>query len=235
MRAPPPKASRPAVHVLLLVLVAVFLVGFSELLPVHDALALKHADPSWWQFFTSMWLAPSGEVLVGNIFLCYVFGRAVERSEGSLGLWLTYIMSGLGASLASFWLLPKKAVISTVGSSGAVVGLFAMATLLTRIQWTSNRWVELACLAPFVIMTAMKTEGYLAPFYLVGGIRVGHLVPLVGGLFGAMLALGILRVLGLLLEKTKKEVKQEQQEPGGDEEVGTLVGKLVTRVIKRWL
>lgn len=58
-------------------------------------------------------------------------GKLVEEEEGNFGLWLSYIVTGAGANLVSWLILPRNAV--SVGSSGAVFGLFAISVLVKVI------------------------------------------------------------------------------------------------------
>ena len=52
----------------------------------------------------------------------------MEEEEGSLGLWISYIVTGVGANLVSWLLLPKSAI--SMGASGAVFGLFSISVLV---------------------------------------------------------------------------------------------------------
>lgn len=52
-------------------------------------------------------------------------GKLVEEEEGNFALWLSYILTGAGANLVSWLILPRNAV-----SSGAVFGLFAIDVLV---------------------------------------------------------------------------------------------------------
>ena len=55
----------------------------------------------------------------------------MEEEEGSFALWLSYILTGAGANLVSWLVLPRNAV--SVGASGAVFGLFAISVLVKVI------------------------------------------------------------------------------------------------------
>lgn len=55
-------------------------------------------------------------------------GKLVEEEEGNLGLWISYIVTGVGANLVSWLLLPRSAV--SMGASGAVFGLFTISVLV---------------------------------------------------------------------------------------------------------
>lgn len=60
--------------------------------------------------------------------ICWPIGKLVEEEEGNFGLWLSYILTGAGANLVSWLILPRNAV--SVGASGAVFGLFAISVLV---------------------------------------------------------------------------------------------------------
>lgn len=55
-------------------------------------------------------------------------GKLVEEEEGNLALWLSYILTGVGANLVSWLVLPRNTV--SVGASGAVFGLFTISVLV---------------------------------------------------------------------------------------------------------
>lgn len=55
-------------------------------------------------------------------------GKLVEEEEGNFALWISYILTGAGANLVSWLLLPRSAV--SLGASGAVFGLFAISVLV---------------------------------------------------------------------------------------------------------
>lgn len=59
-------------------------------------------------------------------------GKLVEEEEGNFALWLSYILTGAGANLVSWLVLPRNAV--SVGASGAVFGLFAISVLVKVIE-----------------------------------------------------------------------------------------------------
>jgi membrane associated rhomboid family serine protease len=52
----------------------------------------------------------------------------VEEEEGGLALWISYLITGAGANLVSWLILPR--VVVSVGASGAVFGLFAVSVLV---------------------------------------------------------------------------------------------------------
>lgn len=63
---------------------------------------------------------------LANLF--FNTGKLVEEEEGNLALWLSYILTGAGANLVSWLILPRNTV--SIGASGAVFGLFAISVLV---------------------------------------------------------------------------------------------------------
>lgn len=82
-------------------------------------------DGAWWRPVTSAFLHGSLAHLVLNMLAVFIFGRLVEHWLGSARFVATYVVSLFGASLAVLWWSDGNAL--TVGASGAVFGLFAMA------------------------------------------------------------------------------------------------------------
>lgn len=60
-------------------------------------------------------------------------GKLVEEEEGNFALWLSYILTGVGANLVSWLVLPRNSV--SIGASGAVFGLFVISVLVKVIQF----------------------------------------------------------------------------------------------------
>jgi membrane associated rhomboid family serine protease len=52
----------------------------------------------------------------------------VEEEEGSFAVWLSYLVTGVGANVVSWLVLPRSVV--SAGASGAVFGLFAVSVLV---------------------------------------------------------------------------------------------------------
>ncbi|KAG8067529.1 hypothetical protein GUJ93_ZPchr0005g14775 [Zizania palustris] len=92
------------------------------------ALYLYHAFPSWFQFVTSTFCHANWHHLSSNLFFVYIFGKLVEEEEGSFALWMSYILTGVGANLISWLVLPMSSV--SLGASGAVFGLFTISVLV---------------------------------------------------------------------------------------------------------
>ena len=85
------------VFILLLINLIVFVLDHSFHLPQIRTLYLDHIGPKWWQFITSSFCHASWQHLSSNTFLLYVFGKIVEEEEGIWGVWLTYLITAVGA------------------------------------------------------------------------------------------------------------------------------------------
>ena len=75
-------------------------------------------------FVTSMFLHGGWLHLIGNMWFLWIFGDNVEDMLGSGRYLVFYVLAGLGAGLAHYFIQPTSA-IPTVGASGAIAGVLA--------------------------------------------------------------------------------------------------------------
>lgn len=187
----PAKPSRPeqqvynGVFVLLGINLALFVLINLLGLPLQF-LYLNHSNPIWFQFITSMFCHANWAHLSGNMFSLYVFGKIVEEEEGVLGVVVSYLVTGLGASLLSWLLLPSNVV--SLGASGAVFGLFAI-SVLVKISWSWRRIIEVLILGQFVISQVVSQVQNLNA--QDGVNRIAHLG---GAAVGVALIVGLYQV-----------------------------------------
>lgn len=73
----------------------------------------------FWRLFTALFLHADLLHLAFNSYALWIFGPQVEAPYGHLRFLLIYLVSGLGASAASFLFTPA----ASVGASGAIFGL----------------------------------------------------------------------------------------------------------------
>ncbi|KAI5669333.1 hypothetical protein M9H77_19186 [Catharanthus roseus] len=153
------------------------------------ALYLYHNWPAWYQFITATFCHLNWNHLSSNLFFLYIFGKLVEEEEGNFALWLSYILTGVGANLVSWLVLPRNAV--SIGASGAVFGLFAV-SVLVKMSWDWRKILEVLILGQFVIEKVM--EAAQASAGLAGNLRQGyalqnvnHIAHLSGALVGVAL------------------------------------------------
>lgn len=117
-----------------------------------------------------------------------------------------------GGALAAQALLPRRAPLAGCAMSGALFGLFSMATLFNgRKAWHWHRCFELAALAPFVALQLTAAHGGLAQHCALQGVKLpGSWAPLLGGLAGAAAAAGLL----LLARVVAAGMRQQRQQAG---------------------
>ncbi|CAJ1972315.1 unnamed protein product [Sphenostylis stenocarpa] len=153
------------------------------------ALYLYHNWPAWYQFVTATFCHANWNHLSSNLFFLYIFGKLVEEEEGNFALWLSYILTGVGANLVSWLVLPRNSV--SVGASGAVFGLFTI-SVLVKMSWDWRKILEVLILGQFVVEKVM--EAAQASTSLSGTFHgghslqsVNHIAHLSGALVGVLL------------------------------------------------
>eukprot|EP01018_Ginkgo_biloba_P002242 Gb_14535 [translate_table: standard] len=121
-------------------------------------LYLYHDAPRWYQFITATFChvnCSSSYVLYVEFHNCR---KLVEEEEGGFALWASYLITGAGANLVSWLILPGT--IISVGASGAVFGLFAV-SVLVKISWDWRKILEVLILGQFVIEKIVLRKGEL--------------------------------------------------------------------------
>ena len=166
----------------------------AALSPFVSSLALSHARPRWWQLLTCSFLHLDLQHLAGNLFSLLVFGRDIELAEGSAGaVWLYYLITAFFASLASLLFGPRGAI--SLGASGAVFGLFAVA-VAGKVSLNLRSLLECAVLASFVVpqvLSEVKSQA-LGGTVTASGSMVGHVAHLGGAAAGVLVVLLLSRL-----------------------------------------
>ncbi|XP_051151638.1 rhomboid-like protein 11, chloroplastic isoform X2 [Andrographis paniculata] len=174
---------------ILLINLGLYLADHIFQVPWIKGLYLYHNRPAWYQFITATFCHFSWNHLSSNLFFLYIFGKLVEEEEGNFALWLSYILTGAGANLVSWLVLPRNAV--SLGASGAVFGLFAV-SVLVKMSFDWRKILEVLILGQFVVEKVM--EAAQASASLGGNFRgvyavqnVNHIAHLSGALIGVLL------------------------------------------------
>lgn len=154
------------------------------------ALPLSHWAPKWWQFITAAFVHASWEHLLGNAFSLLIFGRMVEEEEGSFGVWMTYVICGLGGNLASYATSPGTRAIA-LGASSAVFGLFIVG-VVTKLKPSIRRLMEAVILGSFAFKqvaqeVALVMGNASSSKVIAGGMSIGHAAHLGGAAAGVLL------------------------------------------------
>ena len=150
------------------------------------SLYLTLDNPSWYQYFTSMFCHGGWMHLSGNMFFLYLFGKIIEEEEGLIGVLVCYLVTGLGANLISVLFMSGGAAL---GASGAVFGLFVVSVLI-KLKWSARSIVEALILGQFVVMQLISEAKSLG-----ANDGIGHLAHVGGALTGAALVFGVARVM----------------------------------------
>ena len=179
-------------YVLMLICCISFLLDNILHVPFMKELYLYHSQPQWYQFVTHMFCHGSLEHLSSNLFQLCVFGRFVEDTEGPWGAIFIFLVCGVGAALASVFLLPASSV--GVGASGAIFGLFSASVLLRILGQGVNlkNLLEAVVLGQWVVRTVMDEMQH----QVIGGLssqgmRIAHVAHLGGALCGVLLVLAL--------------------------------------------
>ncbi|WP_211653211.1 rhomboid family intramembrane serine protease [Planococcus alpniumensis] len=80
------------------------------------------ANGEWWRFVTPIFLHGNLMHLLFNMFSLFLFGPELERLTGKVRFITIYMLAGLFASAATYFLQPLDYV--HVGASGAIFGIF---------------------------------------------------------------------------------------------------------------
>lgn len=135
------------------------------------------AEGEWWRLFTPMFLHFGITHLLFNMFSLFIFGPELERVAGKARFLTVYMLSGIFANIASFFLGGPE--MSHVGASGAIYGIFGAFGAL--IYYTKKALPQLRqIMLPIIIISLIMT--FLQPnINIIGhlsGIVVGFLIGL---------------------------------------------------------
>jgi membrane associated rhomboid family serine protease len=154
------------------------------------------AVPPWMTLITCMFLHGGWMHFLGNMWFLYIFGDNVEDRLGHFGYLLTYLGTGVLASLAHYAASPGSPV-PTIGASGAIAGVMGAYALLyphARVLAVLPIFVFLQffVLPAFVFLgiwfliqtfsgLASPVESNVAWWAHIGGFVAGAIVALVVG------------------------------------------------------
>jgi rhomboid protease GluP len=134
----------------------------------------------WWRLLSSTLLHGNLMHLANNMVLLGLLGWQLERALGGRRVALVYLLSGLGASLLSYWWHPDQL---SIGASGALFGWIGLGvTLFWRPQATASLKLILGSVA-FISGGLSLLLGFLTPnidnVAHLGGLAIGLLLGLV--------------------------------------------------------
>jgi membrane associated rhomboid family serine protease len=147
--------------------------------------------------FTSMFLHGDFAHLAGNMLFLWIYGDNVEHYLGRVAYLVTYLLTGVLATLA-FAVFSQGSLVPLVGASGAISGVLGLYFVL----FPRNRIKLFIFLFPFIFQVFLVPARVVLAFYLVvqnfvpalitnspgGGVAYGaHIGGFLAGLLLAML------------------------------------------------
>ena len=152
--------------------------GYLWLLPA----AVVQAN-AWWQVVTYMFCHANFTHLFLNMLSLYLFGVQLERRMGSGEFLLYYLVSGIGAGLATLLVnnVTGQGMVYVVGASGAI-----FAVLLAFASFFPDSRIFIFGILPMRAPTAVLVFAGIEVFSMFTNISSGvaHLTHLAGILFG---------------------------------------------------
>jgi membrane associated rhomboid family serine protease len=144
------------------------------------------ADGEWYRIVTGGFLHAGFLHIAFNMFALYILGGMLEPAIGTVRFVAVYAVSLLAGSFGALLLEPDTV---TVGASGAIFGIFAVAFLIARDRGMNEVASQLGVL---LLINLALTFG-LSDFISVGG-HLGGLAG--GGLAGLAIVAGERGMLG---------------------------------------
>lgn len=142
------------------------------------------AAGEYWRLIAAMFLHANLAHWAANSFSLYQLGRLYEELFGSTRLALTYVITGVCASLVSVMHLPPASI--AVGASGAVFGILGafFFSILRAPHYRQDRWMH----GLLVQLAFWATLHVVIGFHIPQIDNAGHIGGLVSGLVvGALL------------------------------------------------
>lgn len=140
-------------------------------------------DKQFYRLFTSMFLHGDWEHLINNMLTLAVLGLYLEPVLGRVRYSVIYVLSGIGAGLASLWF--QSGMAGSIGASGAIFGLSGALLALVlfwkgKIPGISVRRVVLMCVVSlYGGFTAVNVDNAAH----IGGILAGFLLVIITSRF----------------------------------------------------
>jgi membrane associated rhomboid family serine protease len=135
---------------------------------------------SVWRLFTYMFLHGGVLHLAFNMFVLWMFGSEIERHWGRDRFLFYYVLTGLGAGVASVLLQPNS-LRPVIGASGAVFGLLVAFALMfpSRVVYVFMLFPMRAkyfviLLGVLELVFSLDRAGGIAHFAHLGGLVTGY-------------------------------------------------------------
>ncbi len=130
------------------------------------------ADGAYWRFITSAFLHEGFLHILFNMYALYIFGPLLEQALGVRRFLAMYVTTAVAASVFVYYLAPPNAL--TIGASGAVFGLFAVALLMLIKAGQDVRFL----LVLLAVNALLSTQGNISWQGHLGGFLSGAVIGL---------------------------------------------------------
>ncbi|WP_442597599.1 rhomboid family intramembrane serine protease [Neobacillus sp. D3-1R] len=176
----------PMVSILIFINLFMFIVGYVPFFPrswiyeTFSGVNLYVADGEYWRLVTPIFLHTGFTHLLFNSFSMVLFGPALERMIGKGPFIMIYLLAGIGANIATFFLQPLTYM--HVGSSGAIFGLFgfylAITTFRKEMLSHENSQLIMTIAVLGLIMTFLQPNINITShiFGLISGFLLGYIL-----------------------------------------------------------
>jgi membrane associated rhomboid family serine protease len=180
----------------------------------------RPAHPSFLTLFTAMFLHGGWLHIIGNMLFLWIFGDNVEYRLGRIGYLLTYLGTGVVATLF-FALFVPGSDVPLIGASGAISGILGCYFL----WFPRNQVKTFVFLFPFIMTTFLIPARWVLGFFLLidnllpflissgAGGGVAHGAHIGGFLGGLGLAYALDRIPGMRYRWDSRR-KTRMKKPG---------------------
>lgn len=130
----------------------------------------------YYRLFTCMFLHYGFNHLVSNMFVLGILGWKIEMLVGRIKFTVIYILSGIGASLASaYYNMYMDEVVLSAGASGAVYGILGLLVAVAIKERNAGGYIvsgNIGIVAVLLVLDGITDEGIDWMAHL-GGLVVG--------------------------------------------------------------
>lgn len=128
------------------------------------------ADGAYWRVITSAFLHQGYLHILFNMYALYIFGPMLEQALGLRRFLGMYVTTAVAASVFVYFLAPANSL--TIGASGAVFGLFAVALVMLIKARKDVRFLLLL----LVLNGLLSTQGNISWQGHLGGFVSGAIL-----------------------------------------------------------
>jgi len=172
----------------------------------------------WWRLITSMFLHIGLIHIAFNMYAAWIFGRVLERFQGTWRMLAFFLFGGLAGGVTSLWWRPEAV---SAGASGGLFGVVGGMIALYVRYWRDlppplrrglRSWVVTLLVYNAVFLVAPGIDGAAHVGGLVGGLLMGLAVarspaaPARPGLFSLVAAVALLAALAIAADYAIRHV-----------------------------